>query len=216
MAKRKLVVIVAIIACFSADSTVRADRLFQGRIINRLFGGERNSPSKKKDSQPKKKKAKKDEKRNEEADVTARSSTRQSFRSHGFGFIVRTNQNRLNVVRVIENGMAKQAGIRAGDQIVKVAGAKVENVEILREIEKVLEPGNEVELVLRRAGKRQTVTIAFEKATAQNLNGRDAPISPPAGPAPPFEPTPAIAPADENSQAQQEKSILRFPEELIP
>ena len=215
MTKRNFVMVVTILAFFSVDSTVHADRLFQGRIINRLFGGgERNAPPKKKEA--KEKKAKKNKKQPSESAAEARAdATLRSFKSNGFGLQIRTKNKRLTVVRVVENGMAKQAGIQVGDQIVKLAGANVENVEIFREIEKVLEPGNEVEVVLRRSGKRKTLTIAFAKPAPSQGIESDPSITPPADPAPPQEPTPAIAPSDEQ-QTSEDKSILRFPEELIP
>jgi len=69
------------------------------------------------------------------------------------------------VTEVTEDGPASQAGMKAGDVILKLAGKRIESGRDLRRGVDAAEPGSTVEIEVLRAGQPQTlsVTIGGEK-----------------------------------------------------
>jgi serine protease Do len=72
------------------------------------------------------------------------------------------------VTEVTEEGPASQAGMKAGDVILKLAGKRIESGRDLRRGVDAAEPGSTVEIDVLRAGQPQTlsVTIGGEKEEA--------------------------------------------------
>ncbi len=71
------------------------------------------------------------------------------------------------VADVVEGEPAAQAGIRAGDVIVSVAGREISDVNELRTIVASLRPGQRVPVVVVRDGERLELTIAIAERTTE-------------------------------------------------
>ena len=63
------------------------------------------------------------------------------------------------VVEAVADGPAARAGIREGDVIVRAAGEQIRSSDDVREAVNEREPGDELELTVRRAGDEREVTV---------------------------------------------------------
>jgi putative serine protease PepD len=73
----------------------------------------------------------------------------------------------VSLGEVVEGGPADDAGVQAGDAIVAVAGTEVESPEDVRDVLESKEPGDEVQLRLRRDGDTRTVTVELGERPQQ-------------------------------------------------
>ena len=104
-----------------------------------------------------------------------RSDTRQQF--GGIGVIISIRNDWLTVIEPMEDGPGAKAGLRSGDQIVKIEGAPTEGftsqdaVDLLRG-----KPGTDVTVTIRRGEqKNQSITLTREiikTKSVRDLNGR--------------------------------------------
>lgn len=96
----------------------------------------------------------------------------------GVGLSIRAGGDFLTVVTVFEDGPAWRAGIRAGDQLVRIAGqsglrmSDSEAVRLLRGA-----PGTEVQVTVRRPGSEETTEHVLKREvikieTVRDLDGR--------------------------------------------
>jgi carboxyl-terminal processing protease len=99
----------------------------------------------------------------------------------GVGIVVGLRENFLTVISPMEDSPAYNAGILAGDRIVKIEGRSTEKISLPEAVDKLRgQPGSKVNIsVLRRAGsdagevKDFTLTRAVIKVdTVKDLNGR--------------------------------------------
>ena len=75
--------------------------------------------------------------------------------------ITATNEGLL-VMKVVDNGSAKEAGIKEGDVIVKINGEKVVNSGQTKEAMSKLRPGDKATIGFYRDNKLQTVTVTMK------------------------------------------------------
>jgi carboxyl-terminal processing protease len=96
----------------------------------------------------------------------------------GVGLTIRASGDYLTVVTAFEDGPAWRAGIRSGDQLVRIAGRNAlrmsdsEAVRLLRG-----PPGTEVQVTVRRPGSEETVEHTLKREiikieTVRDLDGR--------------------------------------------
>lgn len=99
----------------------------------------------------------------------------------GVGIVVGMRDNTLTVVAPMEDSPAYEAGILAGDRIVKIEGRSTEKITLPEAVRKLRgEPGSKVKITVeRRTGdqpgeeKEHTLTRAIIKVdTVKDLNGR--------------------------------------------
>jgi hypothetical protein len=90
------------------------------------------------------------------------------------------------VTEVFEDSPAEEAGIKAGDVIIKADGQEVAETSELKEIIRDKEEGDELELTYLRQGSPQTAKVTVE----EDHSGMNAFVwpTPPAVPAPPAVP----------------------------
>jgi C-terminal processing protease CtpA/Prc len=81
-------------------------------------------------------------------------------------FKVNENEGAL-VTEVEEDGPAAEAGIKAGDVIVKIGGDPVEGPDDVAELLSDRDEGDEVEITLIRKGVKQTVNVEVEEKNFQ-------------------------------------------------
>lgn len=62
---------------------------------------------------------------------------------------------------------AAKAGLKQGDIILEFSGTKIKNVNHLRNLVAQTSPGNKIEIVFMRAGKRETLSVKIEELPAQ-------------------------------------------------
>jgi putative serine protease PepD len=72
----------------------------------------------------------------------------------------------VGVVRVASGGAAAEAGIRAGDIILSVAGRPTESVTALLSVLAAHKPGDQVAVGLSRSGAQSTVTVTLGSLTS--------------------------------------------------
>ncbi len=96
----------------------------------------------------------------------------------GVGLTIRAGADYLTVVTAFEDGPAWRAGIRSGDQLVRIAGrnalrmSDTEAVRLLRG-----PPGTEVQVTVRRPGSEETTDLVLKREiikieTVRDLDGR--------------------------------------------
>ena len=69
------------------------------------------------------------------------------------------NEGGARVVDLIDNGPARDAGLRQGDVIVRAGGERVQSADDVREAVNTRKPGDELELRIRRNGNERTITV---------------------------------------------------------
>ncbi len=96
--------------------------------------------------------------------------------SHRLGDLGIASLNSLPVIGGVNSGSAaERAGMQAGDRIVSVAGTPVNSFTGLRDV--VIEnPGTPLELVVERAGVRQTIVVTPTPTTAVDPDGKQREI----------------------------------------
>ena len=105
----------------------------------------------------------------------------------GVGIVVGVRDNTLTVIAPMEDSPAYEAGIQAGDRIVKIEGRSTEKVTLPEAVRKLRgEPGSKVNISMQRRGgedagevKDYTLTRAIIKVdTVKDINGgREFPLS---------------------------------------
>jgi serine protease Do len=86
------------------------------------------------------------------------------------------------VSQVFDNGPAGKAGLKVGDVIIQYNGKPVKDVTELRTAVAWTEPGAKVEMVVLRAGNRETLSIQIERRGDQPQLARAGGGGRPAGP----------------------------------
>jgi serine protease Do len=64
---------------------------------------------------------------------------------------------KIVITEIVPNSPAEKAGLKAGDQIVKVGDKEVKDEDSLRETVGDKKPGTKLSLVIKRDGKEQTI-----------------------------------------------------------
>ena len=72
---------------------------------------------------------------------------------------VMVEQGALRISTVMPNTPAEKAGLRAGDDFVKVGDLKPQNFEEVRQHISAFRPGTELTIVVRRGEETKTVTV---------------------------------------------------------
>jgi len=88
------------------------------------------------------------------------------------GVTVEEDGGAVVVQRVLPGTPADRAGVRAGDEIQRVAGRRIGDLEELRDALAEVEPGRDYELALRREGQRLTLEVdrpAFVASAIEEL-----------------------------------------------
>ena len=75
------------------------------------------------------------------------------------GVTIDEDGGELTVRRVLPGTPAAHAGVEAGDEIVSVAGERVDDLDELREALAEIEPGDDYELIVRRDGERVALDV---------------------------------------------------------
>jgi S1-C subfamily serine protease len=65
------------------------------------------------------------------------------------------------LAEVVEGGPAADAGLRAGDRILRVAGERVDAVSDVRSAVGARKPGSKIEVEVRRDGETRTITVTL-------------------------------------------------------
>lgn len=77
------------------------------------------------------------------------------------------NNGGARIVEVLQGGPAADAGVREGDVVVGVGGEEVQNGDDLRRAVTARQPGDELELELRRDGDTRNVTVELGTRPSQ-------------------------------------------------
>lgn len=77
---------------------------------------------------------------------------------------------------VIKGLPADRAGLRAGDVLVKIAGARIEKVTDIRETLKDKNPGDKVEVIVKREGAEKTFEVTLDAYETAKLRGDMEPM----------------------------------------
>jgi putative serine protease PepD len=85
----------------------------------------------------------------------------------GVGLADAENNGGARIVEVRQGGPAEDAGVREGDVVVGAGGEDVQNGDDLRSVVNARQPGDELELELRRDGDTRTVTVELGTRPAQ-------------------------------------------------
>ncbi|MFC1739530.1 Do family serine endopeptidase [Planctomycetota bacterium] len=80
------------------------------------------------------------------------------------------NSNGAIIVEVLEDSAAEEAGMKRYDVVVELNGEKVENANDLKNRVAMLKPDTEVEVVVLRDSKRETLTALLGKHSEQNYS----------------------------------------------
>jgi putative serine protease PepD len=72
----------------------------------------------------------------------------------------------VRIADVREDAPAENAGVRAGDLVVRAGGQAIDSATDLRRVVDAREPGDKLELRLRRDGETRTVTVTLGKRPA--------------------------------------------------
>lgn len=72
------------------------------------------------------------------------------------------------VTKVYEDGPADEAGIKAGDRILAVDGEQIESDTDLRELLSEYEPGDRVELSIRRGARERDIQVKLGRRPAEH------------------------------------------------
>jgi len=82
------------------------------------------------------------------------------------------------LVSQVESGMpAARAGIRAGDVILKLDGAEIEDSAMLSRLIAAKKPGDEVTVEVLREGRRQRIDVSLGVAPDAGLASADSPVA---------------------------------------
>lgn len=85
----------------------------------------------------------------------------------GIGVVVGMKDNLLTVISPVEGTPGEQAGIKSGDQILKIDGEDIKSLALDEAVAKIRGPkGTQVELTLRNA-KGETRTVSLTRSTIQ-------------------------------------------------
>ncbi len=112
------------------------------------------------------------------ADSQSDDALAAAHRQGALGVALNDKGNKLVVTAVQAASPALKAGLKAGDEISTVDGAKIKNAkEFIATIIKKL-PGSQVELVIRRGGEQQTIKATLSsvdklRGASQNRRIRD-------------------------------------------
>ncbi|MGV3763693.1 PDZ domain-containing protein, partial [Parapedobacter sp.] len=74
--------------------------------------------------------------------------------------------NGLYIIDVVEDGAAKEAGLKAGDIVTKLDGRTITSSSDLQERIYRLRPGDKVKLTYKRDGKERDVTVTLKEDTS--------------------------------------------------
>jgi len=114
-------------------------------------------------------------------DKNDRSGGDDSVRHHGaLGVLLSTSEDAVTVVGVIPGSPAERAGLRLGDEIRYVDDQRIRTTQELIDEIRESKPGADVDLLIRRNGRRQIVTANL--ANQESVFGsRDLPANTGAG-----------------------------------
>ncbi|MBU1069154.1 PDZ domain-containing protein [Myxococcota bacterium] len=109
-----------------------------------------------------------------------RTQTRGSF--GGLGIVVSICDQKLSVIKVMDNTPASRAGLMPGDRIIKIGTQPTENLSLSEAVSRLRgEPGDPVSIVVSRTGWKQPKTlpitreaISFESVTHRILEHKGA------------------------------------------
>ncbi|PKN41438.1 MAG: hypothetical protein CVU59_13825, partial [Deltaproteobacteria bacterium HGW-Deltaproteobacteria-17] len=109
-----------------------------------------------------------------------RTQTRGSF--GGLGIVVSICDQKLSVIKVMDNTPASRAGLMPGDRIIKIGTQPTENLSLSEAVSRLRgEPGDPVSIVVTRTGWKQPKTlpitreaISFESVTHRILEHKGA------------------------------------------
>lgn len=89
----------------------------------------------------------------------------QSKSKHGWlGVFLSEDEDGVTITGVKTDGPAEKAGLKEGDRFVEIDGNKVGDSEDIRRAIHGLEPGDTVQIVVMREGKKKTVTATLGEA----------------------------------------------------
>lgn len=81
----------------------------------------------------------------------------------GFGMLLETKSDKLVVTRIDPKGNANKSGLKAGDQVFKAAGVKLNSMDEFNQITEVLRDGDQIEVEFSRRGKTNKELVMFGK-----------------------------------------------------
>ena len=80
----------------------------------------------------------------------------------GLGIQIGVKEERLTVIAPIEDTPAERAGIKAGDQILKIDGVTTKDLSLMDAVNKMRGPkGTKVELTLSREGEKEPLNVSL-------------------------------------------------------
>ncbi len=85
------------------------------------------------------------------------------FEHDGFGMTVRQSGDRIVVVHLVKDGMAQLAGVKKGDVLESIGTIPVEEPADVAQLDKVLEPGDQVEFEFARKKRTKKFLISFKE-----------------------------------------------------
>ena len=91
--------------------------------------------------------------------------------SQAFGMLLETKGEKLVVTQINPAGNASKAGIRKGDSIMELGGLDLSSMLAFNEITDVLKDGDQIELLVDRAGKESQKLVMFGRAPAVTTGG---------------------------------------------
>jgi len=103
----------------------------------------------------------------------------QSDTSEGIGITVALRQNLLTIITVREDGPAAEAGMLAGDQLVRINDVLTDSVGVIEAMQLLKgKTGDEVRLTVRRPGTKQFLEFKVKHETLAETSVHDAMLLP--------------------------------------
>lgn len=103
----------------------------------------------------------------------------QSDTSEGIGITVALRQNLLTIITVREDGPAAEAGVLAGDQLVRINDVLTDSVGVIEAMQLLKgKTGDEVRLTVRRPGTKQFLEFKVKHETLAETSVHDAMLLP--------------------------------------
>jgi S1-C subfamily serine protease len=94
-----------------------------------------------------------DDEKKKDDDKKSEKASKKGF----LGINFNAEDGKIVITEVVEKSPAEKAGLKAGDEIVKVDDKSVKDEDSLREAVGDKKPGTKVSIVIKRDGKEQTI-----------------------------------------------------------
>jgi S1-C subfamily serine protease len=79
------------------------------------------------------------------------------------GFLVELKEGRLFVIRISKDGPAEKAGMKVGDEVLRLADREVRSLAEIESTLKNFGPKESVKILVKRDGKEEAMSLVLEE-----------------------------------------------------